>query len=86
MLLAFCLKSKKPHKPFNIHWNLMRIVLFERCFKYLPLLKIPLKKEKFIEVIGVCSKMPKACFEPYGLLGINHQNVPKFISTIKTSL
>ena len=41
MLLAFCLKFNKPHNSFNIHRNLMRIVLFERSYKYLTSLKIP---------------------------------------------
>ena len=36
----------------------MKIVLFERSYKYLPLLKI-LEKE-FVEVIGAYLKMPKA--------------------------
>ena len=47
----------------------MRIVLFERCYKYLPLSRI-LEKKIFIEVIGTYPKTPKTRFEPCGPLGI----------------
>ena len=69
MLLTSHLKSKKPHNSFEVYWNLMRIFLFERSYKYLPLIKI-LEKENIIEVIGTCLKIPKAHFGPYGPLGI----------------
>ena len=50
----------------------MKMVLFERSYKYLPLLKIP-KKKIFIEVIGTCSKISKARFGPCGLLEVKKQ-------------
>ena len=47
----------------------MRIVLFERSYKYLPSLNIP-KKEKIIEVIGTCPISAEARFGTLGPLGI----------------
>ena len=47
----------------------MRIVLFERSCKYLPLLKIS-KKKIFIEVIGTYLRMSKARFWLHEPLGV----------------
>ena len=51
----------------------MRIVLFERSYKYLPSLKIP-RIFFFIEVIGTCPKSTKAHFGPLGPLGVKWIN------------
>ena len=43
ILPTFHLKSKNPHNSFNIYQNLMKNVLFERSYKYLPSLNTPQK-------------------------------------------
>ena len=70
MLPATHLKSKKPHKFCNIDQILMRIVLFERSYKYLPILRL-LEIKILIKVIGTRPKIPKARFGLCGPLGVN---------------
>ena len=68
-LLATRLKSKKSHNFFNIYRNFMRIFLFERSYKYLPILKLS-KLKILIKAIGTYPKTPKTYFGPHGSLGV----------------
>ena len=81
VLPATRLKSKKPHNFFNIYQNLIRIVLFERSYQYLPLLTLS-EYKILIEVIGTCPKTPKARFGLRGPLGINTHYLSSSTSTI----
>ena len=64
----------------------MRIVLFERFYKYLPLLKISPQKKEIIEMIGACPKTPKACFGPHDPSGVEHSQINVHIHILDENL